>query len=56
METGNFKDTHKFLCTGMGKIKLQIHVMENNFASMHVIKAYGGVQLQLHSLIISPLD
>ena len=30
--------------------------MKNNFASTHAMKTYGGVKLQLHSLIISALD
>jgi hypothetical protein len=51
-----FKDVYTFLCTGMGKIKLKNYVMKNYFASTHAMKTYGGVQLQLHSLLISPLD
>jgi len=30
--------------------------MKNNFASMHAMKTYGGVNLQLHSFLISALD
>jgi len=40
----------------MGKIKLQNHVIKNNFATTHAMETFGGVKLQLHSLIISALD
>jgi hypothetical protein len=56
MEIQTFKDTHKFLRTGVGKINLQIHVMKNNFASMHAMKTYGGVNLQLQSFLTLALD